>query len=282
MSSQLSTLSQLRQRLLKYVRDPLLRADQEALETLQQQGGRIDLKTLLVLITTAFCMTLQNYGFRRTSLLDYLGWVEEWWPSQFVTSFHEWAADPANSEIGRLLFWALGQWIVYVVIPVFVIKVLLRERLRDYGLRSNHWWEGIWLYAGMMVVMAPLVYYFSTTQSFQNQYPFYHKPKDEPLWPNFIIWEIAYASQFVALEFFFRGFVLHGTRHRLGSMAIPVMTVPYCMIHFGKPWPETLGAIGAGMVLGFMSLKSRVIWLGAALHIGVAWSMDWLALSHHW
>ena len=56
------------------------------------------------------------------------------------------------------------------------------------------------------------------------------------------------------------------------------MTVPYCMIHFGKPMPETFGAIGAGVVLGFMSLKTRSIWLGAMLHVAVAWSMDAAAL----
>jgi len=31
-------------------------------------------------------------------------------------------------------------------------------------------------------------------------------------------------------------------------------------------------------VLGFMSLKTRSVWLGAALHIAVAATMDWLAL----
>ncbi len=58
------------------------------------------------------------------------------------------------------------------------------------------------------------------------------------------------------------------------------MTIPYCMIHFGKPMPEALGAIGAGVVLGLLSLKTRSIWLGAAIHIGVAWTMDALAIWH--
>jgi membrane protease YdiL (CAAX protease family) len=50
------------------------------------------------------------------------------------------------------------------------------------------------------------------------------------------------------------------------------------MIHFGKPIQETLGAIVAGILLGFMALKTRSIWLGAALHIAVAWTMDGLAV----
>ena len=65
---------------------------------------------------------------------------------------------------------------------------------------------------------------------------------------------------------------------RLGPYVIFVMTIPYCMIHFGKPIQETLGAIVAGILLGFMALKTRSIWLGAALHIAVAWTMDGLAV----
>ena len=56
------------------------------------------------------------------------------------------------------------------------------------------------------------------------------------------------------------------------------MTVPYCMIHFGKPMPETIAAIVAGVVLGYMSLKSRNIWLGFLVHCGVALMMDIAAL----
>ena len=99
-----------------------------------------------------------------------------------------------------------------------------------------------------------------------------------PLWPAFFTWQMFYWCQFIALEFFFRGFMVHGLRHRFGIYSVFVMTVPYCMIHFGKPMPETFAAIVAGIVLGFMSLKTRSIWLGAALHIGVAATMDGLAL----
>jgi membrane protease YdiL (CAAX protease family) len=58
------------------------------------------------------------------------------------------------------------------------------------------------------------------------------------------------------------------------------MTVPYCMIHFGKPMAETFAAIAAGIILGLMSLKTRSIWFGACLHVAVAMSMDFLSLWH--
>jgi hypothetical protein len=66
----------------------------------------------------------------------------------------------------------------------------------------------------------------------------------------------------------------------MGSSAIFVMIIPYCMIHYGKPMAETLGAIIAGTVLGTLAMRTRSIWGGVLIHVGVAVTMDLLALSH--
>ena len=126
--------------------------------------------------------------------------------------------------------------------------------------------------------MIPLILLASTTNSFQHKYPFYSPPFGESLWPNFIIWQCLYLLQFFALEFFFRGFMLHGIKKRFGFYSIWVMMIPYMMIHFQKPMPETIGAIFAGIILGALSLKSRSIWLGVAIHYSVAITMDLAAL----
>ena len=118
----------------------------------------------------------------------------------------------------------------------------------------------------------------STNANFLHTYPFYRVDPGEPLWPAFWIWEALYILQFIALEFFFRGFLLHGLRRRMGFYAVFAMMVPYVLIHFGKPMLETLVAIIAGVVLGALSLKNRSVWLGAAIHVAVALSMDTLAL----
>ena len=56
------------------------------------------------------------------------------------------------------------------------------------------------------------------------------------------------------------------------------MIIPYCMIHYGKPLPETLGAIGAGILLGTIAMRTRSIWGGVIIHVAVAVTMDVLAL----
>ena len=56
------------------------------------------------------------------------------------------------------------------------------------------------------------------------------------------------------------------------------MMVPYCMLHFHKPLAEALVSIIGAVALGFMSLRTRSIFLGTAIHLTVAWSMDLASL----
>lgn len=270
-----------RQALVRFWREtfvePLRPIDEEARRTAALAPG-IDFKTVVVLVTVAVTLTIQNY-LGRTSEIARTVWLLE------SVGQHETAAalkhalfDHPNAQLHRLTYWAMGCFMTYVVIPAAVIWLVLRERLRDYGVKPRGALAGFWIYLVMFGVVGPLVWVVSTFEEFQETYPFYRLAPGQPLWPNFWWWELIYAVQFVSLEFFFRGFVVHGTRHRFGTHAVFVMTIPYCMIHFLKPMPEAFASIIAGIALGFMSLKTRSIWMGAALHVSVALSMDFASL----
>ena len=179
---------------------------------------------------------------------------------------------------------ALGWWVAvvtafYLVVPAFCIQYFYKERLADYGLNFR-FERGFWrLFATSIAIMLPLVYLMSQTESFTAKYPFLKIHDGEPyIGTTLLIWELIYFVQFFGLEFFFRGFLVHSLKPALGVYSIFVMTVPYCMIHFGKPPAETIAAIGAGVFLGWLSYRNGNIWLGLLLHCTVAFSMDVLAL----
>ena len=65
----------------------------------------------------------------------------------------------------------------------------------------------------------------------------------------------------------------------LTFIAIFAMAVPYCMIHYGKPYLETNGAIVAGIVLGSLAMRTRSIYAGFLVHATVAVLNDILALT---
>lgn len=173
-------------------------------------------------------------------------------------------------------YWSIFNIVALVIVPLIYTSLFTPFKLKDLGLgfsrKASHWgW-----YVGLYLAVLPPVVVASFMPSFIKTYP----ACDEALRSvqHFLVWELIYAAQFFAVEFFYRGFLVHTLKYALGSSAVVVMMVPYCMFHFGKPLPECLGSIVAGLVLGSLSLKIGNIWGGVALHSGVAMSMDVLAL----
>lgn len=180
------------------------------------------------------------------------------------------------------LWWGLVHLAGYVAIPALFLRFCLRLPIAAAGLR----WAltGRWLiwYALLAAPIVGFAFAVSFSPDFQQTYPFYRWAGRS--WADLIAWEAIYLSQFVFLEFFFRGFLLDTLAPRFGAGAIFVMAVPYTMIHFVKPWPEALGAVAFGILLGILALRSRSIWGGAFVHMTIALSMDLMALAQtgHW
>ncbi len=185
-----------------------------------------------------------------------------------------------HASFNRRMYWGLFRWVVYVVPAVLVARYALRTRLRDLGLKADpELRRHAPLYLGLYLVLLPFVVAASFNGEFQDTYPFYEPPPGIGYWPRFYIWQAVYAGQFLALEFFFRGVLVHGLARRFGAMAVFIALIPYVMIHLTKPLAEALGSIVAGTVLGFLSLRTGSVYLGAALHFAVALTIDILVLA---
>lgn len=195
-------------------------------------------------------------------------------------TFSEFWATREEGALDGLASWALVTIACYVVPPVLVIRFVLRDRVRDYGLRIAGIGPHARIYAILFVLSFPAVVLASFGDGFQAKYPFLDIAAGDSLGPDLYLWWALYWLQFVALEFFFRGFLVHGLAPRLGWVSIFVMVLPYNMLHFDKPMLEALAAIVGSVVLGTLSLKTRSIWWGAALHIAIAVTMDVCALLH--
>jgi membrane protease YdiL (CAAX protease family) len=176
------------------------------------------------------------------------------------------------------LWWACVSIIFYLPLPILIVKLFFGGRLRDYGLKLALKKQHLTLYGAMLLIMAPIVFYVSTRIDFLNIYPFYRGASLAPL-GAVLVWEAAYGIQFIALEFFFRGFLVLGLERYIGRYAVWVAVVPYCMIHYHKPPLEAFIAIVAGIVLGEVARRTRSILGGVLVHLSVALSMDALAIN---
>lgn len=252
----------------------LVRDQFEALDRLQglpPSGPRTPgFKAVFALVTTAVLLTLLNF-------LVLSGEFQGRVARLFLEGASALPDGPVRERLlvlaplYRHVAWSLGCLCFYFVVPAALVRGVFREPLAAYGLSPRGFVRHLPKYVALFVPVAGAVVVVSFTRAFQVTYPFYHHPAGLS---DLLIWEFFYCLQFFALEFFFRGYLVHAMKERLGAMAVFAMVVPYCMIHFQKPMAEALAAILAGTVLGVLSLRTNTIWGGVAIHSAVAVLMD--------
>jgi membrane protease YdiL (CAAX protease family) len=228
---------------------------------LEGATGRFGLFELGALITVAVSLTAMNFlgsGELYISL----------WSSYISPSSPDW-------ELGHLAHWVGACTLGYLIIPLTYLKLTGRV-LSDYYWSPRGLSEHKWVYVTLLLPASALVYWVSFWPDFQRIYPFYSEAGRS--WRDLIVWELLYGLQFFSLEFFFRAFMLEALRKSLSYGAVAVMIIPYCMVHFQKTAAESLGSIVAGLLLGYLAMRSRSLWGGVLVHWLIAVEMDVFSL----
>lgn len=233
-----------------------------------ESGPEVDREAAIVLLTATVSLLVFAY-WGRPGWFNSSGLVD--WVSRNVGG--PFAEFPG---VGGYVWWGLTSFVVRLLVPLAIIVWLLRRRPVDFGYRIRGIAAHVPMYVVFYLVMLPVLIWASSFSSFRSFYPFYDRAFEGGT--AFWLYEAGYLVQFIGLEAFFRGFLTFGLARRFGILSIFVMTVPYTMIHFGKPMPEATAAIFAGLILGYMALRTRSFVPGIFLHASVAITMDLLVL----
>ena len=218
---------------------------------------KTDAKGVGVLILAGVLLIIKRYYGRSSGFRLFFGNMARDWPIPGIWPH---------------LYGTIASLVLHFLIPSLFIYFVFREGIQDHGFRLTGVGRYKRLYLAMFLVVLPLVIIASRSPDFIRKYPLYSNAGNS--WSEFLIWETAYGLYFIALEFFFRGFMLFTLARYMGAYAIFVMVVPYAMIHFGNPFAETLGSVIAGAALGTLALRTRSIFGGVLIHVTIAWAMD--------
>lgn len=255
---------------------PSLAADVDAeAEAFRNSGSSIDvhLRTAIVILSAIPALLLAKYGGDAKNPL--------WLSTVLHTLSLDSAAASIETELLRApvgslwphVYWAVVRLLSFGLLPALVARFVLRERWTAMGWGLGQARHHAWVYVSLVLLALPLVVFASTLKDFQMRYPFY-RPTATNGWTELLVWELLYASHFVVIEFFFRGFLLQGLRKTLGYAALFVQVLPYVMLHLNKPFLEAFGAGFTALILGALALRGRSLWPGAALHVVVATTLD--------
>lgn len=212
---------------------------------------------------------------RRLAFFALTGWfvlvAVTWLPRQRVVT---------SGELGQLTWWA-GATIVVYGVPAVIYARRTGQSLRSYGLRLGAFAGEMRVFALILPVIVVGAWFASSQPRFQQVYPFFKAwPGGEGTAVEMLAWWVLYASTFVALEFFFRGFLVTAGFRLIGWWAIPAMAAPYCLLHLDKPLPEMVTSLFGGLLLGVVALRTRSILAGVLSHVTLAIGTDLAVLGH--
>jgi hypothetical protein len=177
-------------------------------------------------------------------------------------------------------------WMIVLQLPLKLLLILLtlffvwkRDHNHEsfFGLTTKKFQPKPYLI--ILAILVPFVAIAATQHDFLQTYPkvknifFINKYAHQHfLWK--LVYEISYSLDFVSIELFFRGFLIIGFVRFAGVNSILPMAAFYCTIHFGKPLAECISSYFGGIVLGVIAYRTRSIFGGLLVHLGLAWLME--------
>jgi len=219
---------------------------------------RTDRKTNIIIVSVLIIQTLSWYFTSRRFFRENI--------------FYQYFEVITEGLFFEYLYWFIGDSLTFILLPILIIYFVLKEKPADYGFRFGDIKQGLLLTIIAVMFMVPVIWFASSTTSFVEQYP--HLPTARISWNTFFIYEFALLIYMTGWEFIWRGFMLNGLYEKFGNEAIFIQAIPFVILHNGKPFMETLGAIPGAILLGFIALRVRSFYYCVLIHFSVIFLMD--------
>ncbi len=169
-------------------------------------------------------------------------------------------------------------FVLLFIVPFILIKYAFKEKIKKYGVTFGDVKYGLKFTAIAIVVLIPILIIGALIPDMQATYPEARSVIGR-LKP-FLLIEFFYMLYYIGWEFFFRGYMLFGLKEKFGNLsAILIQTIPSCLMHIGKPEAEILGSIAAGIIFGYLAIRTRSILYPLLIHLFIGIFTDSMIMS---
>jgi membrane protease YdiL (CAAX protease family) len=167
------------------------------------------------------------------------------------------------TKITTLIFLIAYTVLCFFVMPVVTSKIIFRENIKKLGLIvPENKKTALFLIIVALLLLAPCMVLFAQQKQFQHYYSLGHPSVSKFIFIQFMMLPIYYFIE----EFFFRGFLFLTLWRKIGWHSFWITDVIFTCAHFGKPLPEILLAIPAGIILNYLTLRTQSIYPAAWVH----------------
>ena len=165
-----------------------------------------------------------------------------------------------NGDFSTFLF--------YAVFPILVILIVLRKNPLNFGLGIGNfriWWKYVLV---TCLIAAAVLYAASFMPSLQKYY------KQEHF--NFLHYFLVTCLNLSAFEYLYRGYLLFGLKEKFKEGSILIQTIPFVLLHIGKPEVETISCLFTGILFGYIAYRGKSFWPVFLIHLFINVYFVWL------
>jgi len=184
-----------------------------------------------------------------------------------------WLERTGNALFAAGAYELLSAFLLLGLIPLLIVALGLRESLPSYGLSLGVGQRTVRLILLGAPLFALAGYIASSDPAVTAEYPV-NRAAGESV-AAFAVHVACYLLFYFGWEFMFRGYLLFGIAERHGVViALLVQTMASSLLHIGKPTIETFLAVPAGLLWGWVALRSRSILPSFVQHATLGITLD--------
>ena len=193
--------------------------------------------------------------------------------------FEQTFADVPDLAYWKIIYHHCMNFLLFFCCGLIFIKFVLRRPLRDYGLSFGE--KKLSLLFILFAIPFSVLSGVSGAgdEQLRAAYPLVNL-HEYGTWQFVLGYYVSYFLYYIGWEFFFRGLLLNASKRKMGVVAaILFTTMISALIHtsiasMGKPMIETLSAIPAGIMFGYIAYKTRSMIPPLIIHTLIGFSTD--------
>lgn len=220
-----------------------------------------DKKVLWILISIPVIQAISSYFTSRKYFRD---------------NFFERIQNTSDPYLYEFIYWFVGDTFLALFPAVIIIHFIFRERFSEFGFKIGDWRIGLKFSAIFVLFMSIILWFITSSQEFITKYPLLPSTKYSA--STFLIYEIGMLIYLLGWEFTWRGFMLFGLEKKFGFYSVFIQMIPFSILHFGKPFLETLGSIPGAIALGILALRTRSFYYCVIIHFSVMFVIDTISI----
>lgn len=174
-----------------------------------------------------------------------------------------------GDKLESRMYWFLMDGAIMFFTSVLLIKLVLKEKLRNFGFSTGDFKFGLITMLLFFAVMLPVIWIVSASKAFAAAYPQGGMRLKEDF-SLLLLYELCILVYMLGWEFLWRGYTLFGLYPKFGVYAVFIQMIPFFILHRGKPELELFASIFAGIILGVQAVRAR--------SFIYAWLLHWLVM----